>query len=158
MVAHRRIFQHSRGPKKIGKPRQQGLPRGRFPIRTPIFRNDVATEFDERHRIYLHEFSGELAHALEAQREVLTHEATEEIRRRDSISMGRMRIRERGSLSVASAQREGFEQTRSYLQKRLNFSQLKKIRKYHHLYQEFQHERASLVLYVLTLAFSRKAQ
>ena len=47
--------------------------------------NNVAAEFDERHLIYLHEFSVEPAQALEAQREVLTHEAAEEICRRISL-------------------------------------------------------------------------
>ena len=37
--------------------------------------NNFAAEFDERQRISLHEFSVESAQALEAQREVLTHEA-----------------------------------------------------------------------------------
>ena len=54
---------------------------------------DNAADFDERQRIYLHEFSVESAHALEAQREVLTHEAVKEFRR-DGISLGMMRALE----------------------------------------------------------------
>ena len=41
--------------------------------------NNVATEFDEGQRIYLHEFSVESAQALYAQREVLTHEVAEKV-------------------------------------------------------------------------------
>ena len=53
--------------------------------------NNVAAEFDERQRIYRHEFSVESAQALEAQREVLTHEAAEEIHRKDCVSLRMMR-------------------------------------------------------------------
>ena len=49
--------------------------------------NNVAAELDERQRIYLHD-SVESAQALDAQREVLTHEAAEEIHRRDGMSSG----------------------------------------------------------------------
>ena len=44
--------------------------------------NNVTAEFDERQQFNLHEFSVESAHALEAQREVPTHEAAEEFHRR----------------------------------------------------------------------------
>ena len=73
--------------------------------------NNVAAEFDERQRIYLHEFSVESAQALDAQRQVLAHDETEEIRRRDCKTLGMMQTLEFESHSEASAQREGFEQT-----------------------------------------------
>ena len=60
--------------KDFNKPRQQELPRRRLPNEPQFFffmdltENNVAGEFDERQRIYLHEFSVESAHALESQR------------------------------------------------------------------------------------------
>ena len=48
------------------------------------------------------------------------------------------------SHSEASAQREGSEQPRYYLQMCLNSSN-EKCRKYYHLYKDFQHERLSVV-------------
>ena len=67
---------------------------------------NVAAQFDERQRIYLHELSVESAHALEAQRDVLSHEAAEEFHGRDSISVGVMRTLEFESHSDVEGQRE----------------------------------------------------
>ena len=47
--------------------------------------NNVAAKFDETQRIYFHEFSVKSAEAFGAQREVLTHEAAEEMHQRDGI-------------------------------------------------------------------------
>ena len=69
-----------------------------------------AAKFDVRQRIYLFEFSVESAQALEAQREVLTREAAEEMNRRDSTSLGMMQTLEFDLQCEASARREGFEQ------------------------------------------------
>ena len=56
---------------------------------------NVAAYIEERQRIHhLHEFSVESAQALEAQREVLTHDVVEEIHRRDGRSLGMMRTLE----------------------------------------------------------------
>ena len=47
------------------------------------------------------------------------------------------------SHSEAAGQREEFEQTRDYLQRSLNDSN-EECRRYYHLYEEFQNERASM--------------
>ena len=46
--------------------------------------NNVTAEFDKGNEFCLQKFSMESASALEAQREVLAHQAAEEIQRRDS--------------------------------------------------------------------------
>ena len=67
----------------------------------------------------------------------------EEIHLRDCISLGMMRSPDIESLSEASAQREGFDQTRDYFQRSFNSNE--ECRKYHNLYEEFQNQRASMV-------------
>ena len=106
--------------------------------------NKVAGEFDERQCIYLHECAVESVQALEPQREILAHEAAEEIIRRGTFSLGMMRSLEFESHSEAPSQREGFGQTQYYLQKCL-ISSNEECRKYYHLYEEFQHETASMM-------------
>ena len=97
-----------------------------------VTENNVAAEFDV-----------EPAQALEAQREILTHEAAEDIHRRDGISLSMMRTLEFQSHSEPAAHREGFEQNRNYLQKCHNSSN-EECRKYY-LFEELHNERASLV-------------
>ena len=92
--------------------------------------NNVAAEFDERQRIYFHEFS--VVSCIEAQREVLTHDAAEEIHRTDGVSEGMMRTKEFESHSEVSAQRKGFEMSRDYHQKSPNASN-EEHRKYYNL-------------------------
>ena len=83
--------------------------------------SNVATDFDEDNE-FIFTNSVESAQALEAQREVLSHEAAEDIHRRDGKSLGVMRALEFESHSGVVGQREGFEQTRDYLQRSLNAS------------------------------------
>ena len=84
------------------------------------------------------------AEALEAQREVLTHGASEGSHRRDCLSLGMLRTLEFELHSEVATQRGGFEQTRDYLQKSLNVSN-EEYRKYYIVYEEDQDERSSTI-------------
>ena len=83
--------------------------------------------------------------SLEAQREILTHEAAEEIHRRDNKSLRvwkTLKFELRCRNLESSVRREGFGQTREHLQRNINSSN-EKYRKYVNLYEAFQNERAS---------------
>ena len=85
--------------------------------------------------------------ALEAQREILTYEAAEEIHRRDnkSLRMSKtLKFELRCQNLESSVRREGSRQTREYLQRNINSSN-EECRKCVNLYKAFQNERASLV-------------
>ena len=126
------------------KPRQKELPPKSSQMNARSYRleNNVAAEFDVRQRIYLHEFSIESAH--EAQIEVLTHEAAEELHRRDCPSLGMIRTLEIESHSNVAVQRERFEQTRDYHQRSLHASN-KEYNKQYNLFEEYQDERSSMI-------------